>query len=64
MVKQRNEIDGKIPMGFVDKFLRQIKLWEEEAASLAADIKAASHYAGHCWIQRKRFWIQPMLIWN
>ena len=21
--------------------------WEEEAASLAADIKAASHYAGH-----------------
>ncbi len=27
--------------------LRQIKLGKKKAASLAADIKAASHYAGH-----------------
>ena len=34
----------KIPMGFVDNFATD-QAWEEEAASLAADIKAASHYA-------------------
>ena len=50
-------------MGFVDNFATD-QAWEEEAASLAADIKAASHYAGHLLIQRKHCWIQPMLIWN
>ena len=30
MVKQRNEIDEKIPMGFVDYFLRQIKLGKKK----------------------------------
>ena len=33
-------------MGFVDNFATD-QAWEEEAASLAADIKATSHYAGH-----------------
>ena len=46
MVKQRNEIDEKYQWDLSTIFATD-QAWEEEAASLAADIKAASHYAGH-----------------
>ena len=45
MVKQRNEIDEKYQWDLSTIFATD-QAWEEEAASLAADIKAASHYAG------------------
>ena len=50
-------------MGFVDNFATD-QAWEEEEASLAADIKAASHYAGHLLDSAQTLWIQPMHIWN
>ena len=46
MVKQRNEIDEKYQWDLSTIFATD-QAWEEEAASLATDIKAASHYAGH-----------------
>ena len=42
MVKQRNEIDEKYQWDLSTIFATD-QAWEEEAASLAADIKAASH---------------------
>ena len=44
-------------MGFVDNFATD-QAWEEEAASLAADIKATTTMLVIYWIQRKHFWIQ------
>ena len=44
MVKQRNEIDEKYQWDLSTIFATD-QAWEEEAASLATDIKAASHYA-------------------
>ena len=46
MVKQRNEIDEKYQWDLSTIFATD-QAWEEEAASLATDIKAASHYSGH-----------------
>ena len=46
MVKQRNEIDEKYQWDLSTIFATD-QAWEEEAASLATDIKAASHYASH-----------------
>ena len=46
MVKQRNEIDEKYQWDLSTIFATD-QAWEEEAASLVTDIKAASHYAGH-----------------
>ncbi|WP_368403697.1 oligoendopeptidase F [Streptococcus parasanguinis] len=46
MVKQRNEIDEKYQWDLSTIFATD-QAWEEEAASLASDIKATSHYAGH-----------------
>ena len=46
MVKQRNEIDEQYQWDLSTIFATD-QAWEEEAASVAADIKAASHYAGH-----------------
>ena len=46
MVKQRNEIDEKYQWDLSTIFATD-QAWEEEAASLATDIKVASHYAGH-----------------
>ena len=46
MVKQRNEIDEKYQWDLSTIFATD-QAWEDEAASLAADMKAASHYAGH-----------------
>ena len=61
MVKQRNEIDEKYQWDLSTIFATD-QAWEEEAASLAADIKATMLVI--CWIQRKHCWIQPMHIWN
>ena len=46
MVKQRNEIDEKYQWDLSTIFATD-QAWEDEASSLAADMKAASHYAGH-----------------
>lgn len=46
MVKQRNEIDEKYQWDLSTIFVTD-QAWEDEASSLAADMKAASHYAGH-----------------
>ena len=54
MVKQRNEIDEKYQWDLSTIFATD-QAWEEEAASSMLVT---------CWIQRKHFWIQPMLIWN
>ena len=64
MVKQRNEIDEKYQWDLSTNFATD-QAWEEEAASLAADIKAASPL---CWpfvgFSANTIWIQPMHIWN
>ena len=44
MVKQRNEIDEKYQWDLSTIFATD-QDWEEEAASLATDIKAASHFS-------------------
>ena len=46
MVKQRNEIDEKYQWDLSTIFATD-QAWEDEASSLAADMKAASLYAGH-----------------
>ena len=50
-------------MGFVDNFATD-QAWEEEAASLAADIKATSHYAGHLLDSAQTLLDTTMHIWN